>query len=350
MNTKRQVMFLSITRIGFSRSSVYAAELERIGCPVSYHNFEHKNRILTFWAFQKKLTGDEILIISASSQILAALFLPFIRNFIVADIGWPLIDGEIGDRRRKLQFLRSLKLYLIEWNCAKKSNLVLLESKKQLSHYAKLFPYNKKKLRVLYSGFNELQLGETRFPRDLSQKNAIFTVMFRGKYNAEAGIEVLAKATKILEAYPIDFLIFSPQCPDSIVFSKRSRVFSDFQDFQTIVEGYKKADLCLGQLSDNERLSRTIPHKAFESAYFAKPYLTARQDGILEVFDEGQEILCFEPNSSEDLSKKIIEVIGDESLKSIGKRMHKRYDTFYSQNKLTQNLLEILIESSKSAK
>ena len=145
-------------------------------------------------------------------------------------------------------------------------------------------------------------------------------------------------------------MIFCPSCPESITFSDRTRVINTYQDFSEIAEAYLAADLCLGQLSDNERLSRTIPHKAFESAYFAKPYLTARQDGILEIFDEGQEILCFEPNSSEDLSKKIIEVISDESLKSIGKRMHERYDTFYSQNKLTQNLLEILIELSKSTK
>ena len=106
---------------------------------------------------------------------------------------------------------------------------------------------------------------------------------------------------------------------------------------------YNSAALTLGQLSDHKRLKRTIPHKAFESAFLSKPYLTARNFGINELFSETQEVECFNAGDPLDLALKIKFLLNQpDTLKFLANNMHTKYKSHCSQLKLSEHFLEIV--------
>ena len=177
--------------------------------------------------------------------------------------------------------------------------------------------------------------------------NNEFIVIFRGKYNNEAGIEVLSAASYELKNFPIRIWVYMPGIPKEIKFANNTIVRSEFLTKLEISKLLQKSDLSLGQLQKHKRLSRTIPHKAYESAYLSKPYLTARSNGILEIFEENKEVLCFTAGDSSQLSETIIQCYKHrKKLPIIGKRMHTKYVHNYSQDKLANQFLNHILASS----
>jgi glycosyltransferase involved in cell wall biosynthesis len=75
----------------------------------------------------------------------------------------------------------------------------------------------------------------------------------------------------------------------------------------------------------------------------AKPYLTARSNGILEIFNEDIEVLCFNPSDITDLKNKILDFFNDPGkFASIGNNMKKKYDIKLNQAYLSSQLLKVV--------
>jgi glycosyltransferase involved in cell wall biosynthesis len=195
------------------------------------------------------------------------------------------------------------------------------------------------KTEVIYTGVDESDFK----PRINvhSTRDEYFRVIFRGKYNDEAGLEVLAEATRILKSEKIKFLILSKIRDSSLIFSANTQIIEDyFPNKSDIASLLAECDLSLGQLSSHDRLKRTIPHKAFESAYLGIPYLTARNPGILEIFEEGIEVFCFEPGSPISLAKQIRYLRENRQLLKVSsENLRTRYIGNFTQAKLSEKLL-----------
>jgi glycosyltransferase involved in cell wall biosynthesis len=133
-----------------------------------------------------------------------------------------------------------------------------------------------------------------------------------------------------------------PGLPPELKFSPRTIIDRTVytKDYLSYIQ--RKVYISLGQLSDHQRLMRTIPHKAFESAFFGTPYLTARNPGILEVFTEDFDVLCFQPGSAQDLAKKIKSCKSDlDKLKILSENFRLTYGSVLQQRKLSEKFLEI---------
>jgi glycosyltransferase involved in cell wall biosynthesis len=191
----------------------------------------------------------------------------------------------------------------------------------------------------------QFQIGsDMQLPKDHFNNSKI--VLFRGKYTREAGLEILAAATHLLASEEITFWVVSPSIPSSIKFSQTTIVLNHFLETkQDLASIYLGSNLTLGQLTNHSRLNRTIPHKAFESAFFSKPYLSARTKGITELFLEGEEILCFNPNDAQDLAYKIKDYFDNhDRQKKIGTNMRQKYDLHLSQSVLSREFFNIICE------
>jgi glycosyltransferase involved in cell wall biosynthesis len=275
---------------------------------------------------------------------------PFVRFFlgknIVLDAGWSLFEGTVISRKR-YGFLGSLaiKNYLIDFTSSYIAKKIILESNLQKEFYLKLFLVKRKKCFVLYSGIDEEAFSENKsyeLPPDIFSNSKI--VLFRGKYTAEAGVEILAEATKLLSSESITFWVFCPGLPPIVKFSSNTIIISNIVQLkQDLARVYCASALTIGQLSNHKRLGRTIPHKAYESAFLSKPYLTARNTGINELFLENKELLCINGNNALELASKIKGVIGNpEILKSVGTQMKMKYNNICSQAELSELFLEIV--------
>ena len=345
MNKKR-LIFITIGERGYSRSWTYFAGIQNLGETAEFIKINSKTLIKDFLQIKKKVSNNCIFIVMSPSQYLV----PFVRFFlgknIVLDAGWSLFEGTVISRKRHgALWLNIIKIYFIDYVASLFAKKIILESNLQKSFYSRLFLVRKSKCFVLYSGVDEEAFNENEYyktPTDFFNNSKI--VLFRGKYIPESGIEILAEATKALKTEPITFWVFSPGLPENITFSSNTIVNRFYLNSKSdLAKVYNSAALTLGQLSDHKRLKRTIPHKAFESAFLSKPYLTARNFGINELFSETQEVECFNAGDPLDLALKIKFLLNQpDTLKFLANNMHTKYKSHCSQLKLSEHFLEIV--------
>jgi glycosyltransferase involved in cell wall biosynthesis len=270
----------------------------------------------------------------------------FLGKQIILDAGWSLFEGTVISRN-KYGFLGviAFKNYFIDFFSSHIAQKILLESKAQEKFYRRLFLVRSKKLAVIYTGVNEEAFSDVsiKAPAPIFFKNKN-VVLFRGKYNAESGIKILAKATKLLSAEQITFWVFCPGLPKGIKFSENTYVSREYIKSQSVIAGiYNYAQLTIGQLSTHSRLNRTLPHKAFESAYLSKPYVSLGSLGIKELFLENFEFICLESSTPAALADKIKSSMAQpESIKQIGRNMKVKYESTVSQKILSQRFIDLV--------
>ena len=340
------IYFISIKGLSTFRSDIYYNYLKNNYENLKFVKIDQKNLIHSFTKLRTLSNRNDIFIVMSPSHYLV----PFARFFLgkntYLDAGWSLFEGSVI-ARRNFGFLghNVVKAYLIDFVAAFLARKIFLESINQKIFYSNLFFIRSNKCEVIYTGVDEKKFGinsDRNYLPDLYGNSQI--VLFRGKYTVEAGMDILAAATIALESKGITFWVLSPGLPGNIKFGKNTVVIRNFiRSQQRLVSAYKSASLTLGQLSNHTRLKRTIPHKAFESAYMAKPYLTARSNGILEIFNEGTEVLCFNPSDIIDLENKILDFFNDPGkFASIGNNMKKKYDIKLNQAYLSSQLLKVV--------
>jgi glycosyltransferase involved in cell wall biosynthesis len=346
MLNPKKIIFLTIGEAGYSRSWTYFNGAKKLGANVEFIKIDSSKLIKQFLQIKKQLSKDSIFVVMSPSQYLV----PFVRFFlgknIVLDAGLSLFEGTVISRKR-YGFLGSLaiKNYLIDFISSHIAKKIILESKLQKEFYLKLFLVKRKKCFVLYSGVDEEAFIENKsyeLPPDIFSNSKI--VLFRGKYTAEAGVEILAEATKLLSSESITFWVFCPGLPPIIKFSSNTITITTVVETKhDLARVYNASALTIGQLSNHKRLKRTIPHKAYESAFLSNPYLSSSNLGINELFIENKEILCINANNALELALKIKDVINNPvALKSTGVKMNEKYNSICSQSLLSATFLEII--------
>jgi glycosyltransferase involved in cell wall biosynthesis len=320
--------------------------LLKLGESAEFVQIDQKRLIEAFRTLRKKTSKNDIFVVMSPSHYLVPFTRIFLGENVYLDAGWSLFEGSIISRRQ-LGFIgiNVLKTYFIDLTASFFAKRIILESHAQKTFYCKLLLVRKSKCSVIYTGVDEEQFkvnSEFQTPIDIFENSKI--VLFRGKHTAEAGLEVLAKASQLLSMEKITFWVFSQGMPQDLEYSSNTVVINSFVDSkQDLAKVYSEASLTLGQLSNHTRLRRTIPHKAYESAFLSKPYLSSRTKGILELFTEDENIICFNAGDATDLAKKIkIFFTHSKNYESIGKNMRKIYDSELAQCTLAIRFLHII--------
>ena len=341
-----KLMFLTVAEPGYSRSWVYYEILRRNGYDIEFNKISMNNVFNSLISLRRKGSGDYLYIVMSPSHYLTVLVRIFLGKKIILDAGWSLFESSILSRNQYGIFgFKLVKLYLIDWISAHLATIVLVESEKQKDFYSKLFLVRRRKIHCIYSGLDEFQYGSgSELIEPPVYFNNSVVILFRGKYTKEAGIEVLEKCTFLLEKLPITFWVYSPGLPEKFVFSKNTYVNRQYLKSKAeIFKLYDNCTIALGQLSAHPRLRRTIPHKAFEAAYIAVPYITARSAGISEIFRENYEMICFEPGNAVDLSNKIEHLINNEQKQTqLSQNIREKYNTEFSSLALSKKLSYVI--------
>ena len=340
----QKIIFITIGPAGYSRSWVYYARLQEIIPNLYFVRLNPKNLIVQILKLRRKFPHNSVFVVMSPSQYLVIPIRIFLSKKIITDFGWSLYEGT--KISRGITGIPAAKSFLIDYFAAKLSCYIVLESKKQLDYFIGLFKTRRDKCKVVYTGLNEKDFvpnQKHKLHKDIFNNSKI--VLYRGIYNPEGGLEILAETTKILVTKDITFWIYAPGLPNSIEFSKNTIIDRNYYPADIIAKLQSTCAISLGQLANHERLNRTIPHKAFEAAFLAKPYITGRTQGILELFNEGTEIICFEPGKSDDLAKVITEVLNNKSLaNTLGNNIKKKYNKQLTQANLANQFLKIIEE------
>ena len=204
-------------------------------------------------------------------------------------------------------------------------------------------------MHKVFTEFNEKLFESTTNVTNITKSGEVeskknFIVLFRGKYNEEAGLDCILTAAEILKDEPIEFIIHTDSRLNVDYSLPNLHVFVEKLSERQMTELYAKADICLGQISANSRLKRTIPHKAFEALYFSKCYLTLATKPILELLPEENQRATVSNSSPELLVAAIRDLASDQSLvDKIGQEGKLRYEKVSSQEILGDQFLQICI-------
>ena len=349
MVDENNLVFMSFVAEDYSRSAVLRGKLtnsEFILVP------SPGIRLLLFllnYKRNKKLNGRTVVVMSPCHTLVPVLRLT-IKCHIVLDAGWPLLDGAISRKIFTSPFwrIKYCKYWVIDFICLKLAEKVAFESDSQRHKSVKQFALNEAKVFTSYTGFAENHLKPTTAtencllmkvcPKCNDSENKI--VLFRGKYNPESGLETILYAANELKVKNIKFVFVTNNLPKECLLPSNSILIQDFITSDQMRHLYEISTLSIGQVSDDIRLSYTIPHKAFEAAFFGTPYLTRDAVGIRELFESTNQAIFYDPEKM-TLDTLISYAVDDKFLlERVAKSARVRYDEIASQSVITENFLK----------
>ncbi len=341
----KSLVFLSYLQSDYSRSGVYFDGLgEEVSAYVSIRSTLF-SAIRDLWRLRKSTNlKDKAILVMSPSHKITLLARVVLGKEIILDAGWALSEAAISPKGLGLRQLKVLKNFFIDFISFHSAKIVILESEQEAGYVAKKFLISPRKLRAVFTGLNELnfQSIEKHFN---TQKQARLQVLFRGKINEEAGIENILAATLMLEKEPIDFHIVTNKNLSNYKYSMHTKIVSHYINSNEMADFYQRSDLCLGQFSENERLGRTIPHKAFESLYFARCYLTTRTIPLQSMCISQNEMFFCDSSRPQDLVQSLLLLEKNRDLvREIGSNGHALYQSQMRQSHLANLVKEICFE------
>lgn len=343
MENINHLYFLSWEDLSYSRTGVLYHGLTGKDVNSQSINFPKKNYLKTFRTLRKlkgKAGKQSIVVVGSPCSILAIICrVAWPQARIIYDSGWPLIDGLLSRNYSVLVKLISyVKIYLVDFLAYKFSNLVAVESESQKKNTQRKFFIRKSKVFVSYTGFNEAAVSQLDSKASGLNKNPK-QIIFRGKYNLESGLNFFAKASFFLDP-EICAVVISPNLPSELKFSPNVEIISKRLSDLELAETYKSSAISIGQLGDNHRTSRTIPHKFYESIFFEVPYVTRESAGIRELLPDNDQAIYFEHQSPNEFAKLISEHLSNtQALSSRAEKAKAVYKSKFSQDQIVENFI-----------
>jgi glycosyltransferase involved in cell wall biosynthesis len=335
--------FITSYETDYSRSGVLLSFLSKKELVSEVIKFNSWKSLIKFALQIFKANGKtDYYIIMNPSQFLTPIVRLLTFKKIILDSGWPLTEKSRAKSISTKEKLQRAKSWAFDFVSMHLANVVLLESELQKERVSYKFKVNKKKLEVSLTGVDEEVFGQRVIEKETIGEK--FLVGFRGRYNLEAGLEILAATTHLCANKGISFLVLTSNIPANIKFNEntilRNKPYSSKEEIAILLNS---CDVLLGQLSDHPRLNFTIPHKAFEAALIGKPYLSARASGIQEFLVEGIEAEYFDAGDPVDLFRKIEKLKADNEYRNmLSENISKKYKTIASEKVIGDNFLKLI--------
>lgn len=309
----KKIIYLTYTRPDYSLNAALIKGLRQNGVEVL--DFYVKNRgisgfrnALTY--YRQNFKDTDLIIVGCDSPALAIFIRLFCHKKIIYNAVLSVYERFIISRELASRFsIKAVYYWLLDFLAVRFADLTMVESELQADFFRKLFKIGGSKIFRSY-----ISLDEDNFFYDSAiKKLPVFTVIFRGALMPEAGAEYVIQAAKILENENVKFIMQSGGMLLEKIKKKVEEIKpnnlelrSDFISHEDLRILMQKCHLSLGQLSDHPRLSRTIPHKAYESLAMKLPYITAANKGILELLKAGDTCITCKPADSKSLADKIL--------------------------------------------
>lgn len=359
MKEKNNQKKLKICYFGFyeeksSRNKIHIESLRRNGVEVIECNDSSKSGILQYlriflkhWKIRNQydlmIVGHLNTLVGHSTHFIV----PFARLISRKKIIYNALCSpyEIAVLSRKLVRENSLnaKIYwLTDYLSCRCASLVLVESEEQRRFFIENFKIKKEKCIRIWTGTDD-----NNFFIEPVKKNKIFTVIFRGGFSLEAGVEHILEAAKKLKNEDINFLILgrpkTEEIEQKIKNTKNVKFVLGHLPFSRLRKLILSSHIILGQFGNNERTHKTIPYKAFEAMALRIPYLTGEALSAKELFTDRLNCLFAKLADPDDIAQKILELKNNPELrKKIADNGYKLYQEKLNPKVLGKEILEII--------
>ncbi|MEW6610024.1 MAG: glycosyltransferase [Patescibacteria group bacterium] len=350
-----KMLYIGFGRAHASVDGVYVRGLRQNGVEVIDYFFPQKSFVRygqLLSAYRKHRGAIDILCVGYASP-LAVIFLRFlswkriIYNALCSEYERKIVSRSLY-KRRYPAFWYHVYYWLADICACWCANVIMVESAHQKAFFERKFFVPSHKIIVAWTGADDALFAYNPH----IQKFDTFTVLFRGRLLPEAGGEVVVRAAKLLEENGIRVLMLSngvelPKITRLIEECKprNLELHTEYLSSGELMTCMQRCHISLGQLSGHSRLQRTIPHKAYESLALKVPYLTARNEGIMEILREGDTCIACNPDDPGDLAEKILWARDHPTeCGAIGEMGYRLYQTRFTPRILVQVLLQELQE------
>lgn len=340
---RNNIHFVSFVGRDYSRSSTI------LNYQSKYFNKFYKqvdprlrNLIPELFKFKNEISTNSIVVIMSPCHKLVIFSKLILRKKVILDAGWPLTDGVLSRGLSYKSILNLVKIYCLDFLSFHFSDLVLVESIAQSIRISHMFALPVTKIKVSLTGVNEKAFEREfefskkfqEFESDLSIDEKSFVILFRGKINNESGIETIIASARILEK-EVKYIIATGIKNNFKNLPSNCYVISDISECE-MRRLYEISHIALGQISNHNRLSHTIPHKAFEAGYFGKCFISPYAKGVSEIYS--LEAICELKNiSAMDLAHAINNLREFSNREKYEKQIKQEYIDKCSQVKINSN-------------
>lgn len=250
----------------------------------------------------------------------------------------------ISRLKGKVFSLKAIWYYIIDFLAFRLANQSFLECQSQKDLVVKVFRINPNKISIHFVGTDDNKFYFDNTIPKLSK----FTVVFRGAFLPEAGVEVVLMAAKELEYKNINIRILGRGLLQKEVENMMQKLeltnvelITTLLPIEILREKMLECHLSLGQIANHPRVHTTIPHKLFESMSMKIPYLTGENKGVMEVVDNNQTCFMVPPGDHHKLALKIIKLINyPKDLDRVAKNAYQLYQKEFTPKILAKKIIE----------
>lgn len=339
MKNRPSFLFLSVHDQNYSRSGNLYSGLVNLGYGSQYLNLPHLG--ISTWKTlksikHKKIQG-QIMVVGSGSQRLAILMRIFGVNRFIFDMGWTLTESYLSNHA-KISIFKITKIYALDFLAIQLSSKILVESQEQKIYVAKFFFVNPDKLHVSLTGFDENKYNQIEPARPVEVVIPEAFILFRGKRNAESGMENIAALTKNPIFEDFRFVIATNKKLDDLEWGPNVTFIIRRIEDAELAWLFLNCKLSLGQLSNSRRLRNTIPHKVFEACYFGTVNVLIRDSAAHLLLGDSA---CVPVELGEELAYALHNALSDCELLETKRTRSKSVATdSFTLQKITQKFLD----------
>lgn len=273
------------------------------------------------------------------------------KRKVIVDVFFGLYDTVIRDRG--LVRKNSLMAKII-WNYEKfllhSADIALVDTQSHALMLKQDFHLPEKQVADVPVGIDESLWKPTAFP-----ENKTFRAVFWSTFIPLHGVEVVARAAKLLEEQKadIEFLVIGNGQSGAMFrnllkkLNLKKLIWIDrFIPISEIQKHVREAHCCLGIFGTGGKAQRVIPYKAYQTLASSKPLITARTPATEQLFSHHVNAVLVKPGEPSDLYKAIRQLADNRNLAAqIGKNGRSLYESQLS-NQIIREKIKVLLKDS----
>ena len=287
----------------------------------------------------------DLIMIGYAGSVLVIFMRLLTQKKIIYNALSTFFDSMVISRQKGRRFsLSSAWYYLIDYFAFRCASHVFLECQSQKDLAVRAYRINQNKISVHFVGADDTQF----YFDPVVPKLKKFTVVFRGMFLPEAGVDVVLRAAKELEREHIQFRIIGhgllQQGVENLMQELKPtnvEIITTKLPIEILRNKMLECHVSLGQLANHRRVHTTIPHKAFESMAMKIPYLTGENNGVMEILCDNETCFTVPPGDYHALASKIIELRNKSAeLERVAKNAYQLYQREFTPKILAQKIIE----------
>jgi len=339
MENRPSFLFLSVHEEEYSRTGNLYSGLVNLGYGPQFFNLKQFG--ISTWKtinfIKRTVVPNQIIVVGSGSQRLAILMRIFGLKRFIFDMGWTLTESYLSNRA-KISILKITKIYFLDLLSIHLSSKILVESQQQKIYVAKTFFVKMDKLHVSFTGFDDTKYNRIQPVRPVEVVIPEAFILFRGKRNAESGMENIAALTRNPIFEDVKFLIATNKKLDDLNWGPNVTFITRRIEDAELAWLFLNCKLSLGQLSNSRRLRNTIPHKVFEACYFGTVNVLIKNSAAHLLLGDSA---CVAVELGEELARTLHNTLGDYGIMETKRIRSKCIATdSFTQEKITQKFLE----------